>query len=76
LRSQEELVGLPVPEEAVMDVRNWNFHSDEGASAVEYGLIAVAIAAVVASIVFVLGETIFDKYETACTEVTRGQGDC
>jgi Flp pilus assembly pilin Flp len=49
---------------------------DDGASAVEYALIAAAIAGVIATIVFVLGQTVFDGYSEACTEVTNGQGAC
>lgn len=59
-----------------MRVRDRDTRGDDGASAVEYALIAVAVAAVIATIVFVLGETLFDQYTNACTEVTNGQGDC
>jgi len=50
--------------------------SDHGASAVEYALIVVGIAAVVAAIVFVLGQTVFASYTDSCQEITNGAGNC
>jgi pilus assembly protein Flp/PilA len=50
--------------------------SDTGASAVEYALIVVGIAAVVAAIVFVLGQTVFASYTDSCQKVTNGAGTC
>ena len=41
--------------------------NDEGASAVEYSLILVAIAAVIVAIVFVLGNVVYNDYQTTCT---------
>jgi pilus assembly protein Flp/PilA len=49
---------------------------DEGASSAEYALLAAAIAAGIALIVFTLGTTLRDSYQDSCTEVTNGQGDC
>jgi len=44
--------------------------SDEtGASAVEYGLIAVAIAALVAVVVFALGNVVLETYVDSCEEI-------
>ena len=57
------------------DIRK-DFRTDQGASAVEYALIAVAIAALIATIVFTLGLNVFDTYETTCQEVTNGAGNC
>ncbi|HZI97211.1 MAG TPA: hypothetical protein VFD41_06760 [Actinomycetales bacterium] len=49
---------------------------DEGASSVEYGLIAVAIAAVIAIVVFALGATTQALYVDSCAaidaEITGG----
>lgn len=39
---------------------------DEGASAVEYGLLVFAIAAVIALIVFAFGLVVSDTYDGAC----------
>lgn len=49
---------------------------DDGASSVEYALIAVAIAAVIASIVVILGQTVLSSYEVTCQEVSNGSGVC
>jgi pilus assembly protein Flp/PilA len=40
---------------------------DEGASAVEYGLLVVGIAAVVVAVVFALGTLTRNNYSTTCT---------
>ena len=52
--------------------------SDEGATAVEYGLIVVAIAAVIVAVAVLLGTLTHANYSTACTswnaaENTTGQ---
>ena len=43
--------------------------SEDGASAVEYGLLVAAIAAVIAAIVFVLGDNIFNAFDTTNTAI-------
>lgn len=44
-----------------------NRHDDEqGASAVEYGLLVAAIAAVIVVIVFLLGGFVQDAFQTTC----------
>ena len=50
------------------DVKNF-VRDDEGASSVEYGLIVVAIAAVVVTVVLVLGGYVQGNFSTACTNV-------
>ena len=45
---------------------------DEGASAVEYGLLVAAIAAVIVIIVFALGGVIKDVFKKTCDEVKEG----
>ncbi len=40
---------------------------DTGASAVEYSLIVVAIAAVVVAVVFTLGQLTHSKFQSTCT---------
>ena len=43
--------------------------NEKGASAVEYGLLVAAIAAVIAAIVFVLGDNIFNAFDTTNTAI-------
>jgi pilus assembly protein Flp/PilA len=45
---------------------------DEGASAVEYGLLVAAIAAVIVVIVFALGGVIKDVFQETCDEIKAG----
>jgi len=47
--------------------------NDDGASAVEYGLLVAAIAAVIAGIVFVLGGNVLDAFTTT-NDCIEGQG--
>jgi len=42
---------------------------DEGASAVEYGLLVAGIAALVVVVVFAFGGIISDAFKTTCTKV-------
>lgn len=55
--------------------------SDDGASAVEYALLVVAIAAVIVALVFALGGLVRSSYEDACSRIDSGvttidQADC
>lgn len=52
-------------------VRNLRRHlkSDEGASAVEYGLLVAAIAAVIVVVVFALGGLVKGKFNKACNGI-------
>ena len=43
---------------------------DDGASAVEYGLLVAGIAAVIVLLVFALGGVIQSAFKTTCTSVT------
>ncbi|MDQ1486765.1 MAG: pilus assembly protein Flp/PilA [Actinomycetota bacterium] len=45
---------------------------DTGASAVEYGLLVAAIAAVIVVIVFALGGVLQDKFKSTCKSVENG----
>jgi pilus assembly protein Flp/PilA len=45
---------------------------DEGASAVEYGLLVAAIAAVIVVIVFALGGLVRDKFSSTCNAIDTG----
>ena len=52
---------------------------ERGASAVEYGLLVGAIAAVIIVVVFTLGDNIRAVFSTTCTEVkarASGAGSC
>ena len=45
---------------------------EDGASAVEYGLLVAAIAAVIVVIVFALGGLIKDAFSKTCTSIKSG----
>jgi len=45
---------------------------DTGASAVEYGLLVAAIAAVIVVIVFALGSVVKSKFHKTCTDINGG----
>ena len=47
---------------------------DEGASAVEYGLLVAAIAAVIVGIVFLLGGKVSSTFDKTCSGI--GSGTC
>jgi len=47
---------------------------DRGASAVEYGLMVAAIAAVIVGIVFALGSTVRSKFEQTNNCIVMGKG--
>jgi len=47
---------------------------DEGASAVEYGLLVAAIAAVIVGVVFLLGGKVSSTFEATCSGI--GSGTC
>jgi pilus assembly protein Flp/PilA len=57
---------------------------DRGASAVEYGLMVAAIAAVIVAIVFGLGGLVKETFTNTCSEIKQGSvaadddltGDC
>jgi pilus assembly protein Flp/PilA len=45
---------------------------DRGASAVEYGLLVAGIAAVLVTVVFLLGGTIKNKFQNTCDSIASG----
>lgn len=49
-------------------------HRDEGASAVEYGLLVALIAVVIAVAVYGLGTALNNKFQTASNCVTQAGG--
>ncbi|MDQ1727324.1 MAG: Flp/Fap pilin component, partial [Frankiaceae bacterium] len=48
---------------------SWRSGDDSGASAVEYGLIVFAIAAVIAIAVFSFGGVVRDTFQTSCDHI-------
>jgi len=48
--------------------------SDEGATAVEYGLMVAAIAAVIVLVVFLLGGVVKDKFDKTCGAINSTDG--
>lgn len=53
---------------------------DEGASAVEYGLLVAGIAALIVAVVFIFGDMIADVFDSTCdtidSGITNSQVDC
>jgi pilus assembly protein Flp/PilA len=49
--------------------RMWSRNSDEGASAVEYGLLVAAIAAAIAVLVFAIGGMVTSQFKRACDNI-------
>jgi pilus assembly protein Flp/PilA len=47
---------------------------DRGASAVEYGLMVAAIAAIIVAVVFGLGGLVRDTFKDTCTQIEAGNG--
>jgi len=47
---------------------------DRGASAVEYGLLIAAIAAIIVGVVFTLGTKVKAGFSTTCTAMPAGTG--
>jgi len=47
---------------------------DEGASAVEYGLLVAAIAAIVVTLVFAIGRFVQEGFQEACENIDTAQG--
>lgn len=43
--------------------------SEDGASAVEYGLLAAAVAAVIVVIVFAIGRVVNEGFDDTCTAI-------
>ena len=46
--------------------------SEDGASAVEYGLLVAGIAALIVAVVFVFGGVIKSAFSSTCTTVSKG----
>ena len=52
-------------------IRKVTQRNDEGASAVEYGLLVAAIAALIVLIVFALGGVVKEVFTDTCTGITN-----
>jgi pilus assembly protein Flp/PilA len=50
---------------------NAKHRGDEGASAVEYGLLVAAIAAVIVALVFALGSYVRGAFQTSCDNIAN-----
>jgi pilus assembly protein Flp/PilA len=48
--------------------------SEEGASAVEYGLLVAAIAAVIVAVAFTLGKWVFNAFDSTCETIASKGG--
>jgi pilus assembly protein Flp/PilA len=57
---------------AYMSAVRRHVKDDQGASAVEYGLLIAAIAAVIVVIVFALGSVVKSKFHQTCNAVDHG----
>ena len=56
-------------------IRNFNAkRNEDGASAVEYGLLVAGIAALIVAIVFAFGGIISDAFDSTCKTI-EGKGD-
>jgi pilus assembly protein Flp/PilA len=55
----------------------WQFlQEEEGAAAVEYGLLVALIAAVIVTVVATLGTRVKAGFTTVCNALTGGTGSC
>lgn len=43
--------------------------TEDGASAVEYGLLIAGIAALIVLVVVIFGDMVFDMFDTTCTTI-------
>ena len=53
-------------------IKNWTTKEEDGASAVEYGLLVAGIAALIVLIVFAFGGVIKDVFKGTCDKVQSG----
>jgi pilus assembly protein Flp/PilA len=53
-------------------IRNWTRTDEDGASAVEYGLLVAGIAALIVLIVFAFGGVIKSVFSNTCQAVASG----
>ena len=55
-------------------VRRWTSIDEDGASAVEYGLLIAGIAAIVVAAVFLFGGAVGNLFQGTCNSVGSGSG--
>lgn len=60
----------------VRTMRNVTRTGDEGATAVEYALMLAAIAAVIVTVVFILGDTVRTQFTTTNTCISNQGVGC
>ena len=53
-------------------IRNFTNRDENGASAVEYGLLVAGIAALIVAIVFLFGGVIKDAFNKTCGKISGG----
>ncbi len=56
---------MPEPIRLILSHRD-----EEGASAVEYGLLVAGIAAVIVAVVFLLGDVVSDAFDETCDSIS------
>ena len=61
---------------ATLHVLRAEKRDERGASAVEYGLLVAGIAALVAVVVFALGDNISDAFTSTCDSVNGATAGC
>jgi pilus assembly protein Flp/PilA len=54
--------------------RTLSRRTEDGASAVEYGLLVAGIAALIVAIVFIFGGVIKDAFQGTCDRLKQGSG--
>jgi len=62
--------------ETMMNRIRTTLRRDAGASAVEYGLLIAAVAAVIAGVVFLLGGKVKTAFSQACTSISTPSSTC
>jgi pilus assembly protein Flp/PilA len=68
--------GLPRPPSALMDTKtsDGTTKSERGATAVEYGLLIVGIAAAVVLVIVALGGNVFGLFDDSCSSLAEQSG--
>jgi pilus assembly protein Flp/PilA len=55
-------------------IRKITRHDEDGASAVEYGLLVAGIAALIVAVVFIFGGVIKNSFSSTCGKLSAGSG--
>ncbi len=69
--------GFPQPPSAVMDMKTSEASqgTERGASAVEYGLLIAAVAAVLVIVIIALGVGVFGLFDDSCNSLAEQSGE-